>query len=199
MDLSRHLRRSLNNLGRQEQELADKCEYVRTALEEERALVFSHALRANQEDLEEVARRLAGRRPEVSDVTVLMQEDVESRTVKLIEALERERERRAQEREGGGQQQEQGQNRDAKEPLVPVLAELEMLKTMELEMMARTRQMQQLVADRGGDGVTELETVLIERLGHRHHAVTEIFLQLKSQLEQALAPPEETVEGQEGK
>jgi hypothetical protein len=183
--IARRVRRQLNELGTQESELASKTQYLRTALEEEASLVFSHVLNANQEDLEEVAKRLGGQHPDPGELTVMLQQDVEKRTEKLIEALKREQERRRQNQ--NQQQQQQDQNGSGRAALVPVLAELQMLRQMEVDLMEQTRQMQALVAGRG-DAISGLETTLIERLASRHNDVTRIFLTLKAQLEQALQP-----------
>lgn len=196
--MTRRVRRQLNDLGKEETELGSKAEYLRSALEEEGTLVFSHALKSNEEDLTEVARRLGGRAPDPGELTVMLQEDIEERTAKLIDALKREQERRQNEGgQGQNPQQDPGQNRPARPRLVPILAELQMLKQMEQDLMGRTQQMQRLVESRGADGITELETALMERLANRHNSVTRIFLQLKAQLEQAMQQPD--AEGSEEK
>src|SRR5690606_8044468 len=105
----------------------------------EGTIVFSHVLRANQEDLEEVARRLAGTEPDANDFTVLLQEEVEGRTRELLEALRREQQRRQQEQQQQQQQQQQNRNQQGQQPLVPIVAELKMLKQMEQDMMERTQ------------------------------------------------------------
>jgi len=111
--LSRAMRTKANQLGEEEQELAGKLEAVVQALTEEGNLVYQAVLKANVDDLREVARRLAGRRPDVGAFTTLLQQDVERRTVDLLEALERERQRRQQEREQERQQQQQQQQAPA--------------------------------------------------------------------------------------
>ena len=195
--MTRRVRRKLNELAREETELVSKAEYLRTALEEEGTLVFSHALKSNEDDLGEVARRLGGRYPDPGELTVMLQEDVEQRTVKLIDALKREQERRRNEQnsENGENQdansQDQGQGQNGQPRLVPILAELEMLKQMEQDMLKRTEHMSAMLDARGGDGITELETTLMERMANRHNAVTNIFLQLKAQLDQALQPQQD--------
>lgn len=200
--MTRRVRRKLNDLARQETELVSKAEYLRTALEEEGTLVFSHALKTNEEDLGEVSRRLGSRYPDPGELTVMLQEEVEERTTKLIEALKREQERRRNEDQGGGENEEsgeQGQNQASRPRLVPILAELQMLRQMEQDMMERTEHMTTLVGSRGADGITDLETALMERMANRHHAVTRIFLQLKAQLEQAMQQPDDGTSEEEKK
>lgn len=62
-----------------------------------------------------------------------------------------------------------------------------MLKQMEEDMLKRTRFMEKLISARGDD-VSEVDLALLERLTHRHNQITEIFLALKKQVEEALNP-----------
>ena len=66
-----------------------------------------------------------------------------------------------------------------RERLVPVLAELQMLKQLEEDLVGRTKRIEQLFAARGADGVSEVEAALLDRLANRHNSVTQIFLQIK--------------------
>ncbi len=188
--LSRPMRRKLNGLGENEGELASKVEFIRTALQEESVLVFSHILKSNEDDLRELAKRLSGRRPEANEYTVILQQDVEARTVQLLEALERERKRREEEKKKE-KEEKQGENQfgPQKKRLVPILAELKMLKRMEEEMIKSTEALESILDASGADGISELDTQIAERLANRHNAITEIFGKVKQQLEQALSPP----------
>jgi len=47
--------------------------------------------------------------------------------------------------------------------------------------------MEKLISVRGDD-VSEVDLALLERLTHRHNQITEIFLALKKQVEEALNP-----------
>ena len=184
--LSRPARRKLNQVGERENELIARTEFILQALVEEGVLVFSHALKANVSDLEEIAQRLAGRRPDPGEFTQMLQKDVEDRAEKLIEALRKERERREQERNQQGQQQGENQFANQREPLVPLIAELQMLRQMEEDMQVRTRQVERLIQAAGADGVTEFDLALAERLAHQHGALTGIFQQVKAAIEQAM-------------
>jgi hypothetical protein len=55
--------------------------------------------------------------------------------------------------------------------------------------MKRTTFMEKLIETRG-ENVAELDLALLERLAHRHSRITEIFLELKKQIEQVLNPPQ---------
>jgi len=208
--LSRAMRTKANQLGEEEQELAGKLEAVVQALTEEGNLVYQAVLKANVDDLREVARRLSGRRPDVGTFTTLLQQDVERRTADLLEALERERQRRQQEREQEReqqqqQQQERGRNRfnQQRKKLVSLIAELEMLKKLGGDTRAQTDNLKTLVEARGDETISEPETALIERLAHRHAEITRLFQQIKAGVEETMQQMQqqegETQEGGRGR
>lgn len=199
--LSRAMRTKVNQIGEEELQLAAKLDFLVQALTEEGNLVYRTVLQANGDDLREVARRLAGRRPDVGTFTTLLQQDVERRSTELLEALERERKRREQERKESQQQQQQGKNRfnQQRQKLVTLIAELEMLKTLGTDTQAATENLRTLVDARGDDVITDAEVALIERLGHRHAEITKLFQQIKASVEQATQDPEEGQEGGSGR
>lgn len=201
--LSRSKRRKVNGLGEEEQALAGKIELLTNALTEEGNLVYQSVLKANLEDLQEIARRLAGRAPDVGSFTTLLQEDVEQRTEKLLEALEREQQRREEQRQ---QEQEQQQQEDQpqnkfnqqREKLVSLIAELEMLKQLGTDTRQATDNLKTLVEVRGEDTISESEVALIQRLAHRHNEITKLFQQIKAGVEEALGAMEGEQSGEEG-
>jgi len=189
--LSRSQRRKVNGLGEEEQALAGKIEFLVNALTEEGNLVYQSVLNANLEDLREVARRLAGRAPDVGSFTTLLQEDVERRSEQLLEALEREQKRREQERQEQQQQQQQQdqpQNKfnQQRERLVSLIAELEMLKQLGVDTREATDNLKTLIEVRGDETISEAEVAMIQRLAHRHNEITKLFQQIKAGVEEAL-------------
>jgi DNA repair exonuclease SbcCD ATPase subunit len=190
--LSRAVRRKLNQLGEEEQVLAGKIEALVAALQEEGNLVYRTVLKANLEDLREVARRLGGRAPDVGTFTTLMQADLERRTEDLLQALERERQRRQQEQQEQQQQQQQ-QNRQKRNKLqqqraklVSLIAELEMLKRLGIDRRRAADDLRSLVEARGDDAISNAEVELIERLAHSHTEISKLFAQIKAGVEEAL-------------
>ena len=190
--LARSKRRKVNGLGEEEQALAGKIELLVGALMEEGNLVYRSVLDANLEDLQEVARRLAGRAPDVGSFTTLLQDDVERRSEQLLAALEREQQRREQQRQQEQQeqqqQQEQPQNKfnQQREKLVSLIAELEMLKQLGTDTREATDNLKTLVEVRGDETISESEVALIQRLAHRHNEITKLFQQIKAGVEEAL-------------
>lgn len=197
--LSRPARRKLNQIGERENELTARTEFILQALVEEGVLVFSHALKANVEDLKGVSERLSGRRPDPSEYTTMLQGDVETRAEQLLAALKREQQRRQQQ---GNQGQQGNQFGNQQQPLVPLLAELKMLRQMEEDMQVRTNEVERLIRAAGADGVTEFDLAMAERLAHQHGSLTEIFRKIKTAIEQQMQQaegPEDPLGGDEGK
>ncbi len=190
--LSRPARRQLNQFAEEEQGLAGRVEFMVKALAEEGNLVFKAVLQANQDDLTEISRRLAGRNPDPGPFTTLLQQDVERRTQDLLAALERERQRREQERQEQQQQQQQQQQQSEnrlnqqQQRLVSLIADLQMLRQLELDTRRAAEDLGRLLALRGDEAISEAEGALLERLGHRHGDVTRLFLQIKAQMEEML-------------
>jgi hypothetical protein len=190
--LSRPARIRLNRFGEEEQELSGRVRALVQALADEGNLVWQAVLKANHEDLTEVSRRLGGRSPDPGAYTTMLQQDVERRTQELLTALEREQKRREQQRQEEQkqqqQQQQQGQNRfnPQKKKLVSLIAELELLKTLESDTRRATDELQTLMSLRNGDEIGTAEVALVERLAARHAEVTKMFQQIKSGLEEAL-------------
>jgi len=199
--LSRPARRKLNQLGEQEQELAGRVEFLVNALAEEGNQVYQAVLRANLEDLREVARRLAGRAPDPGRFTTLLQQDVERRSQDLLDALERERQRREAERKQQ-QQQPKGKNKfdPRRERLVGLIAELEMLKRLQLDVGRAANEHRALVEARSDEVITDAEVALVERLSHRHAEVTKLFAAIQAAVEETMQQgPEDPLDpGQSG-
>ncbi|MEO0480444.1 MAG: hypothetical protein AAF196_13260 [Planctomycetota bacterium] len=207
--LSRPERRRLNEAGETERELAAKTKFLREALEEDSALVFTHVLRSNEVDLNDVADRLVGRRPDVSPFTVQLQRDVEQRAERMLKSIQDERERMREERERQeqegqqDQQNQQDQNGQQQERLVSAISELIMLRKLEEDLAERTRVLSDLYGAVGDEGLTEADASLAERLAHQHEELTTIFEKIKSQVqaflgEQAAEPGADGESGQEG-
>ncbi len=201
--LSRAVRRKVNQLGEEEQELAGKLAFLVKALTEEGNLVYQAVLTANCEDLKEVARRLGGRNPDVGTFTTLLQEDVVRRTEEMLKALERERQRRDEERKKKQEEQQQqkdpGKNRfdPQRQKLVSLIAELELLKQLGVDTRRATDNLRTLVEARGDEVISDAEVAMIERLAHRHNEITKLFQQIKAGVEETLQGMQGN-EGEEG-
>ncbi len=190
--MTRPLRRRLNELAEREQELVARSTFMAEALRKEEEIVYSQVLGSIGDDLADVARRMSGTQPDPGEYTQTVQQDAQERLTDLIDALKREQQRRQQEQQQQQQQQQQkGRNQQGRKPLVPFRAELQMLKKLEEDVLRRLDRLQQVVRSAGADGVSDTDLMLVERLGHRHAAITRTFLQIKAKLEAAMQEQEQ--------
>lgn len=184
--MTRPLRRRLNELGEREGEIASRSEFMRAALVKEEEVVYSQLLGSIAEDLTEVGRRLGGNQPDPGEFTQTVQMEVQDRLVELIAALKREQQRRQQEQQQQQQGQQGGNQPNGRKPLVPLRAELTMLKRLEADTLRRIERLQKLVEMNGADGVSEAELRLIDRLASRHGEITRTFEAVRAKIEAAL-------------
>jgi hypothetical protein len=179
------MRRTLNGLADQEKEISGRIAEVRTQLEKEDNLVFNHMLRDQR-------RRPRGDRQAALGLGSRPRE----RSRRCSSATSRRGRRSCWPRSSGRRkrreqepqppQQQQGNNGQQRPTLVPLIAELKMLKQMELDVKDRTEHVEKLLTALGGDAAGVAELALLERLAGRHAEVSKIFGQIKTRLETAL-------------
>ncbi len=133
---SRHFGRA-RELANQEDEIALEAARALALLREEGSSVaFPEAIEQLQDDMRTVARRLET--PDVGELTQMVQRDIIEALEELIEALQREMEKK------GDQSQNSPQNGQGQPPefaLVDKLAELKMLRSLQMRVNRRTRRL----------------------------------------------------------
>jgi hypothetical protein len=117
--------------------LADSTKVVVKKLED--APVFQWVLQTATDDMNESAVRLD--KEETGQLTQEIQEDVIRKLGELIDALRKERQEKQQQQGGGGG----GGGGGGKQPLVPPLAELKMLRIMQKDVNRQTQKVDQEV------------------------------------------------------
>jgi len=129
--------------------------------------------------------------------------DVHARYVHLLEALEAEVKRR---QEAMNEQQEktaedasqQGGQQQQQQKLVPPVAELILLKRLEEDVLVELKAFRIEDSEYRDEVSRTTRLRILERLGHRHSSLTEIFDDLiEAQTGQPLGEPEEDTEGDE--
>ncbi len=179
--LPRSARLRLRSAARTEADLAGDCARVSTAIKEEGAAVYAWALRLCEEDLNAIAMDLG---PDggwqTGDQVRSRQSDVEERLVELLAALESEQQSRREER---GQRQES----PASQRLVSAVAELRMLRGMQVDVRERIDSFLRLHPEIGGDDPPAPLLAELDRLAVRQERIHELFLELKA----GFAPPTE--------
>ena len=150
---SRHFGRS-RELANQEDELVREADKALNVLREEGSSVaFPEAVEQLREDMRAVAGRLA--RNEVGELTQAIEQDIIEALEELIDALQREMEDKKNE-------QQQNQQASAEQPervLVDQLAELKMLRSLQVRINRRTKQLGRIIS---GEQATQADVV--ERL-----------------------------------
>lgn len=179
--LSRRQRKTLRGLAQREAEVRAKTTEVIEKIQEDDATVFSWVLERVVEDLNAVEDFL--KKGETGMVVQTIQSDISDRYAELIEAMKQELKRRqeAESDPSGGQQQQPQQN-----PLIPPVAELLMIKRMEENALRRLENFIRLNPDILEKSPGPMEEHMLNRLGHRHASITELFDKM---VERLAGPP----------
>jgi hypothetical protein len=136
-------------------------------------------LRAAEKDLAAIARGLgeAGGYSTGARIQAL-QQDVETGLVWLAEALREELQRRQDEQQEQQQQQQQQQEQQPeKEPLVPSVAELKLLRQLEVDLLERVELVLELYPELM-DPAAPIDPLVredLERLAAQHRRVGQLF------------------------
>ncbi len=132
----KHSARALQ-LARQEDEIALEATKAVTLLREEgTAVAFPEAVEMMRDDMRHVSRRLE--KTDVGEVTQAVEKDIIDALEEMIDALQKEMEKSKKK----DKQQQQQQDQQQQDPeLVDKLAELKMLRTLQLRINNRTRRL----------------------------------------------------------
>jgi hypothetical protein len=156
--LSRSERNTMRRAGKNETELATRVRKLVTRIEGH-ADVFGFVLEQVGSDLDLVAERLRARPPEVGPFTRMLQDEITDRTRELLDSFKLELKRRQ-----GQQQQQQGGNQGGKPPLVPPLAEIQMLGRMQDALRGQVVRTRTALGER--EDLSDAEKELVKRLSH---------------------------------
>jgi hypothetical protein len=159
-------------LSSDERKIAIEAQKALTLLQEEGSSVaFPATVDVMQEDMEQVAERLADAK--VDDITIGTEEDIIAALEELIEALQKAQ----QDLEEQQQQQQQQQQQDQEQPLVDQIAELKMIKALQERVNKRTVRYSRLLED-DQDPVGQAESAdlvdALRKLGERQQDVFRI-------------------------
>ncbi|MBA2114840.1 hypothetical protein [Bremerella alba] len=119
---------------------ADKC--LELLKEEGSSIAFPESMMMVREDMQEVANRLG--QAKLDSLTITIEEDIVTGLEELLEALkqaQKDQEERKQ------QQQQQQQQQQGEEPLVDKIAELRLIKSMQVRVNQRTNRYAQMLDD----------------------------------------------------
>ncbi|MHC5021801.1 MAG: hypothetical protein ACYTGX_17165 [Planctomycetota bacterium] len=167
--LSRRAKRKLSAAGRDQAELAAKVRGLVERLGSE-AEVFGFVLVQVAEDQDLVADRLRERPPVVDPFTRMLQDELTDRVRHLLESFKLELKRR---QDQGQQKPPGGGGGGGRPPLVPPLAEVQMLRSMQTALRARTVRIRTALGDR--EDLSEAERTLLGRLSHTQGNLADVL------------------------
>ncbi len=166
--LRRNHRIASGRLSREESQIvvdADKALQILT--EDGTAVAFPEAVVQMRDDMDQVVVRLA--QTKTDKITVRIEEDIIKSLQEMIEALKKAQEELEQQQGQSGQQQ-QGQQAD--QPLIDMIAELKMIRSLQIRLNNRTTDFHEMIEE-GEIPIDEQPEVRTEvrRLGSRQERI----------------------------
>ena len=142
--------------------------------EEGSSVAFPEAIEQLREDVEQIVTRLANTR--LDPLTLGLEEDVISALEEIVEALQKAQQD-AEERRQQQQQQQQQQGQQGEPPLVDAIAELKMIRTLQIRVNRRTQTYAKLLEDPAnivGQATDEEVLQSLEQLSGREARIRQI-------------------------
>ncbi|WP_145226889.1 V-type ATP synthase subunit I domain-containing protein [Gimesia algae] len=159
---SRHTARAVQ-LSREESQISLEVEKAILLITDEGSSVaFSEALAEVREDVQNVSYRL--NRVQVDELTQGIEKDIISSLEEMIEALQNEMDKSDDEKKKQQQQQQQ-QGSPEDQALIDTLAEIKMLRSLQLRVNNRTRRIEKLALEEGANQADILEQ--LQKLANR--------------------------------
>ncbi|MFM7282104.1 MAG: hypothetical protein ACKO32_10030 [Planctomycetia bacterium] len=177
----------LKKIAKAESALAARAATIQKAITEEGSLVFAEVLEQLKVDLERIGRDLGEEGEYQSGERVQgLQQDVRDNLNWLAEALEKEKQRRREEPPEEQQQQDPNQPNSGQPPppkLVPDVAELKLLRRMEVENQRAIEKFLKLHPElEGGNEADPLVLEDLQRLAWKHQRTTDLFGKFRKRL-----------------
>lgn len=162
---SRHTARAVQ-LSREESSIGLEVEKALLVLKDEGSSVaFTEVLSEVREDVQTVSYRL--NRTQVGELTQEIEKDIISSLEEMIDALQKEMEK--SEKEKKQQQQQQQQKSKDGQSLVDMLAEIKMLRSLQLRVNKRTRRIEKMALEKDAN-----QTDIFEQLQQLSNRQTRI-------------------------
>jgi hypothetical protein len=175
-----------NKLAVEERKIALEADKAyQLLLEEGSSIAFPESVEEMHHDMEAVAARLA--QTKLDQVTIGTEEDIVAALQELIAALQQAQKDQEEKKKQEQQQQQQQQGEPEDQPLVDAIAELKMLKSMQLRVNDRTKRFSKLLTepdDLVGQATEADLNSAIEKLGERQqrlHRITRDIVLGKNQ------------------
>jgi hypothetical protein len=174
--LPRRLRPKVQQCADDAEAMKKDNEEIRAKVAEEGSPTFPWVLEKNGSDLGDIQQRLTSREKETGPFVQVLANDVVGRYDRLLQSFDEELKRRQQAKKDqqngppppspGGQQKNQ---------LVPPVAELLLLRRLEEDVLQDVRNFRASNGDAGDSDLQDARVKLLERMGHRHSELTDVF------------------------
>ena len=159
---SRHTARAVQ-LSREESSIGLEVEKALLLLKDEGSSVaFTEALSEVREDVQTASYRL--NRTQVGELTQEIEKDIISSLEEMIDALQKEMEKSEKEKQKQQQQQQQQPSQDG-QSLVDMLAEIKMLRSLQLRVNKRTRRIEKMALEKDANQADIIEQ--LQQLSNR--------------------------------
>ena len=169
----RHVDLEATKLSFQERRIVMEADKALALLQEEGSSVaFPESVEQMRDDMEDVVDRLTQAR--IGRMTQSLEEDIIESLDEMVEAMKQAQLEQQQQQEEQQQQQQQG---DQEKPLVDQIAELKMLKALQLRVNKRTNRYSNLledVDDEAGQATDDELVAALQRLADREARLQEI-------------------------
>lgn len=176
-ELSREEIINLKKLGRDQADLAVQVARVEEELKTEQSPVFSWVVNTIKEDMNNVTKLLS-EEYKTDNYTTSIQLDILNKLEELIEAFKHERLRRKPLQGSGGG----GGGGGGGQPLVPPLAELKMLKTLQENLSAKTDNFRKTNLNDNTTGFDPVQQMILRRLSAQQGTLAEMANKSAEQL-----------------
>jgi hypothetical protein len=173
----------LRKIAKAEEALGVRAGDIGKAILAEESVVFAEVLDQAEHDLKRLGEDMGeGGDYQSGERVQALQQDVEQSLSWLLEALQQEKERRKQEQQQQQQQQQQ-QNNQSQNRLVPDVAELKLLRRLEVETIDGLARMQTLHPElKSGGDVDAIVLEDVRRLAYRHQRMSDLFQKFRKRL-----------------
>ncbi len=153
-------------LGRKESTIVIEAESALAVLREEgSAVAFPEAVEQMRDDMELIVRRLA--QADVGDITQSIEEDVIAALEEMIDSLQKAQQDLEKEKQQG--QPQEGESQEP--PLIDTIAELKMIRSLQMRVNMRTKRLARLVEGEVGQAERPELLEQLQRLAEREESV----------------------------
>jgi hypothetical protein len=152
-------------------------ESLKKKVDEETAEVFSWVVQSVIDDMKIVIEQLR-KQQDTGEYTQSIQKDIERKLKELVDSMKKERARRKQ--QGGGQG---GGGGKMKPRLIPRLAEIKMLKQMQINLKRKTEEFHRINIKKNIEGLDEIQKTILQRLGAEQGNLADLTQKLLKAIE----------------